>query len=145
MKENLTERMAPVLIVSFMWHLNVKARKTKNTKRSAGEMSLSLLFASFVCLSHPQVSLLLNWTWTSPPRHERDFWPLSQECDIPARWSCLFVVRSTCGQLESRLCPDLRWWLTRATAGPCFLPDVKGAKNRYQICCLDPRLESGGV
>lgn len=145
MKENLTERMAPVLIVSFMWHLNVKERKTKKTKTSAGEMSLSLLFASFVCLSHPQVSLQLSpprkhsWIGLERPRRAASgtFGPLSQKSDIPVHLSCLFVIRSTCRQLESRLCRDLRWWLSRATAGPCFLSDLKGAKNRYQICCLD--------
>lgn len=110
-------------------------------------------FVCQLCLPHPQVSL------SCISNHHLRWYGPEFDLDVPAVapstalsgtfgpchknltfcWFIRFVVIwSTCRQLESWLCGDLWWHCTRATAGQCFAPDVKGAKNQHQVCSIDP-------
>lgn len=148
------------MCVTLIWSLNIQTDKYSGAEwreptaalLHTGEVSFFILSVSFVCLIHRchcrasvitiSADTVLNLTWKSPP------WPRPRPwagllAPVTKTWrsaglSGLFVIWSTCRQLESWLCGDLWWHCTRATAGQCFAPDVKGAKNQHQVCSIDP-------
>lgn len=140
-----------------MWHLNVRTgTHPTSSQRRRGEIRFlkmfylrSLFFSHRRCLSRiNNRRLLWNGFGLNAPRRapvyssSGTFGPCHKSWHS-ASLPSLFVFWTTCRQLESRLRSDLRWHCTRATAGPCFVPDVKGAKNQYQICCVDPCTRGG--
>lgn len=110
--------------------------------------NLSALFVSstgvIVVDQQSPSPLTRSWIWLGRPRcgpvhgPERDFWPLSQKPNVLPVNRVLFVIWSTCRQLEPWLHGDLWWHRTRATAGPSVAPDVKAAKNQHQVCSIEP-------
>lgn len=131
-----------------IWGRGMKITHSRSPHASLA--SFSVFSLSFLCLVHrchcraSAIPISADTVLNLPgcprcgPGPEWDFCPLSQTPDILPVYPVCFSSGQPAGSWSPVLRGDLWWHRTRATAGPCFPPDVKGAKNQHQICSVVP-------